>query len=440
MGLSQDLGTVAGFTSLTQGAVTDLATLFGVNPADWDIREATYKGGRTTAREVKFHVFKNTGPFNLQSSTAWNGALSRISDSGGRRKVRYQFPYTDGQTTDDLGRMAESFELEVVIFGSNYMECYNALMVEFNDPVAGVFVHPVRGEISCVADKYVVTHSCEQRKALGLHVTFIEHTFNLSAAADLGSKNGLKAALSLALGVFSTINAAINKVNASLLLVKGIKSLINSYLAVYSSASASTLTKMNLTFNAKDGSADIPGLLPVNLGGTSTATTSTGQAVGSGTSAGGTVTSAPSSVSTSNFPVVASINDPLNGVPVATLTNPTALAVAVTQLKAEVADLTTQASVILKAIEDNGAALELFDVTIGIRQTIAQIQNVLRVGIATSSANLIAYKTPRLMSLREVCFVNKLSPDRVQDVGQLNLGLLSTNYIPAGTVIMVPSK
>jgi hypothetical protein len=44
------------------------------------------------------------------------------------------------------------------------------------------------------------------------------------------------------------------------------------------------------------------------------------------------------------------------------------------------------------------------------------------------------------MSLREVCFVNKLSPDRVQDVGQLNLGLLSTNYIPAGTVIMVPSK
>ena len=68
MTINTDIGTAAGFSQLTSGSITDLASTLGYNPADWDIREATYKGGRERATPIKSHVFKNTGPFERSSS------------------------------------------------------------------------------------------------------------------------------------------------------------------------------------------------------------------------------------------------------------------------------------------------------------------------------------------------------------------------------------
>lgn len=458
MGLSQDLGTAAGFSQLTQGALTNIGSLLGINPADWDIRESQYKGGDDEAQYVKFHVFKNSMPFNFLSpdsgSSPWNGALSQISDIGGRRKVKYKFPYRDGQTTDDLGRDAESFELQIVLFGQNYLDCYDQLIDEFNDPVPGTLIHPVRGEITVGAEKWTVTHKCDQRKAMSIMVTFIEHAFLVAEVTDLDTSPfaGLKSALSAAMGVFSIIDTAINKINGAIALVAGIKNLLNSELNLFKNNSAAALTNMNLTFNAKGGSADIPALLPVNLGGTGKATSASGQPSSGTTGAAGTsgtgssaTTSAAGSAlagiaSTSNFAVVSSISDPLNGVPVKTLTNPTAQALAVSQIIKDVQNLTTLAGTIIQTIETNGASLELYDTVISIRQAVVRIQKVLQTGIASSRAQLKTYVTPRLMSLREVMFANKLDVDRVQEIDQLNPTLLSVNYIAKGTSLMVPSK
>lgn len=462
MSLNQDIGTAAGFSQLTSGTLNDVASALGINPADWDIREATYKGGRPTATPVKFHVFKNKGPFtNPFESTPWNGALPRISDTGGRRKVKYQYPYIDGQTTDDLGRRPASFELEIVIFGQNYMDCFNKLMVEFDDPVPGILVHPVRGEIVCGVDQFTLTHQSDQRKAMGIHVTFIEHNFSIGSIPALASQSTIKSALSAALTVFSVIDAAINKVVAAQLFIKSVQAITSSYLALFKSNSASTLAKLNVTFNKKGGSADIPALLPVNLGGISQPTTvsTPSTTVGSLAKGGAAVTAItqlsaafgnvlpavttaiPPAVTTSqNFPLVASINDPYNSIPVSTLSSPTAQAVSVTQLTKEVDDLTTQVAAIIAVIESNNGALELFDTIISLRQAIVNIQAVLVAGIAASKATLNVYVTPRIMSIREVCFQNGIPLSRTEDIFNLNPSLLSVNFIDKGTMIMVPSS
>ena len=157
------------------------------------------------------------------------------------RKVKYKYPYVDGQTTDDLGREPGSFELEILIFGQNYMDCFNQLLIEFNDPVPGILVHPVRGEIVCGVDKYTLTHQSDQRKAMGIHVTFTEHNFSILGPNDLQSpaKSSIKSALSNVLGVFAKFDAVINKVNGAILFAKGVQAITTSYVALLKQNSAS---------------------------------------------------------------------------------------------------------------------------------------------------------------------------------------------------------
>ena len=82
-----DLNKPLDFARATMGDLgAVLQTFTGQDAGDWDIQEASYNN-------VVFHVFA--------SKQIYNGAISQINDSGGRRKVKYQFPYQDGQTTDD---------------------------------------------------------------------------------------------------------------------------------------------------------------------------------------------------------------------------------------------------------------------------------------------------------------------------------------------------
>lgn len=457
-----DLSQAADFSLLTQGALTDAAALFGgTDPANWDIVEGMYNG-------VPFHVFQSKdyvpedGP--IQPLT-WQGALSRISDIGGRRKVKYQFPYKDGQTTDDLGKKPTSYELDILIFGPRYLEGLKALLVEFNKPTPGTLTHPVYGDLTCVVDDLTFTHQSEQRKAVSLRATFIEHNFTVGDISELGDDSNIKSALSKALAVFATVDAAINKVVGAVLLATGVKNLLVQYLNIYKQSQAQALTQMNLTFNSKGGSSDIPALLPVNLGGTGVATTSNGGVVtvatapnsakqaalgstssfattGKGDPGNASKTGAVSVTTTSTFPLLVSGSDPFNGIPaaqLAQLSQTTVAAISAAAATKAVAIIFTQLGSIISTIETNGAYLELFDTIISMRQTAVLLQTVLETGIASSNARLIQYTTPRLMSLREVGWANGIPPDRVQELDILNPKLLSINQIAIGTILQVPA-
>ncbi len=199
---------------------------------------------------------------------------------------------------------------------------------------------------------------------------------------------------------------------------------------------------MNMTFNSKGGSADIPALLPVNLGGTGTSTSAAGGPTAGNPLANaastGTATSGAAIVSDQNFVVVRSVSDPFNGIPVEALSSNTILAVAVTELTKQVQALRVQVGVIIRGIIDGGAALELYDTILEMRQSIVLVQDVLEKGVASSNARIIDYRLPRVMSLREVAFENGIDVARVQELDVLNPALLSVNYIAKDTILRVP--
>lgn len=421
-----DLSDAADFSRLTQGAISDVAALItGRSPNEWDLLEGSYRG-------VKFHIFESSRGF--QDKT-YQGSLSKVTDFGGRRKVKYQFPYRDGQTTDDLGRKPGSFEMDIVIHGNKYMDGYRALINAFDDPTPGVLVHPIRGEITCVVEDIAWTHQNDQRKAVALRATFIEHNFTIGDVRQL-EDSLFKKALSNAMKAFAIIDTAINKIEAAQLLVRSAKNTIKSYLAVYKRNNAKALTKMNRAFNVGGTSADIPALLPVNLGGTGKSTTAT-------TSDGITETTTTLNsdiISDETFIVGSTPSDPFNAIPVSELSESIILAIAVAEMEKDVANLRDELSIILEAIKDSGASLELYDTQLELRETAVLMQDALEKGIASSNAAITEYTTPRLMTIREIAFANGIDVARVREIDLLNPTLLSVNFVEKGTMVKVPSR
>lgn len=397
-----DLSNATDFSRLTQQSLGDIVRLVdGRDPSQWDILEGSYNG-------IVFHVF--------QTKVDWQGAVSRIQDGAGRRKVKYQFPYRDGQTTDDLGRRAGSFQMEILIHGLRYMRGFTALMAEFDKPTPGTLIHPIRGQINVAVDDVQISYSSEQRKAVLLNVTFIEHNFTIGNLSDL-KDSSVKGALSRALDVFKTIDAAIRKVEQVQPFTRGVKNRINSFLNVLKQDNAKVLTQMNQTFNLGAGSSDIPSLVPVNQGGTR---------------------ASDGTLSNEYFQVVRSVSDPFNNVPVEAVSASTAQALAVIQIKNDIESLRAQTAATIREIETAGGSLEMFDEIIGLRQTVVLVQDVFELGVSSSNARVVDYTVPRLMTLREIAFENGISPQRVQELDLLNPELLSTNFVEAGTVLKVP--
>src|SRR3989304_7195751 len=94
-----DLNNAADFARATNsfgGAI--LQQFSGRGDSAWILEEGAYQSGINPENRVVFHVFR--------TALDYNGAIDRISDSGGRRKGKFTFPFLDGQLTDGLGRSA----------------------------------------------------------------------------------------------------------------------------------------------------------------------------------------------------------------------------------------------------------------------------------------------------------------------------------------------
>jgi prophage DNA circulation protein len=399
-----DLSNAADFSRVTQQGLGTALAIEGRDPNQWDLLEGSYNG-------VVFHVFK--------SKINWQGALSKIQDSTGRRKVKYQFPYRDGQTTDDLGRKPNSFQMEILLFGLRYKEGFSQLLTEFDKPTPGKLIHPIRGGLTVAVDDVQISYTSDQRKAVVLNVTFIEHNFTVGDLSTL-KDTSVKSKLADALKAFQKLDALITAIENSTLFVRGVKNFLQGLINSYKTDTGLVLASLNVTFNlgATTGSSvDIPSLLPTNQGGTR--------------NSDGTLES-------DNFVVVRSVSDPFNSVPLELLTPTSVQALAVQQLKKQIETLRTDAANIISEIAANGGELELFDNILNLRQTVILIQDAFEAGAVSSKATVIDYVTPRVMSLREVAFENGVDVNRVQDLDILNPSLLSTNFIPSGVLLKVP--
>ena len=440
---SNALGALNSASNIVSGAASIMA-FFGRDPSQWDIVEADYEG-------IKFHVFesKKNNDTN-QTDITWKGALPKITDSGGRRVVKYTFPYTDGQTTDDLGRKPETFELDIIFFGEDYKSGYQALFNKLQVDSSGTLMHPVRGKVQCRMEDYEVTHSNEANRSLSIRLKMVEHSFSLTDFQTPKRKVGIPSsfanALSTLLGAFQTISNAIGKVQGAILFATHLKAALVNALANFELDAANFLANMNAIFGPTDGST--PGIKPVNETGTAKSTTG----------GFGAETIQQRAIS------VISPNDPAAKIPLVLLQPNTLTALAITSIKNQAVAVLESLSQIVRALKeaapigspsnsgvqvsgsgkfvlsgvDNDGALEFYDTIQALKIVGINIQLTLEAGLRANSNVIIKYTVPRLMTIREVAFANSISPDHALDISLLNTELHSLNYIPQGTVLLVP--
>lgn len=399
------MGIGSGFQTLTgdlSGASSVLNQFTGLNADQWDIQEAAY--GHPPGKLAKFLTFTMFGDFT--------GAVSRVQDSWSRRVIPFEFPYIDGQTTDDLGRAGESFDFDVLIFGPNYYQAYKALMKEFNDPRPGTLVHPVRGRMTVRPKSVTVTHANDSRQAVALRVTFLEHNFEVSFQ---DKKPSTKSALATAVAFISTIANLVNTIDSDLTVLSQVRQLIKGGMGQYQANYTQALVAINVSFNG-GSSTDLPGLLPNNPGQTST-----------------------------SFPSAETPNDPFSGTTPSDIVSQQSPTLAALQAQDLIVALRNQLTSLIETMEGASGgqgALIYYDQILALKQSSISIQSALELSLQSSNATIKEYTVPAgvVMSIREVCFANGISVDRSYELELLNPSISSLNYISAGTVLQVPSS
>jgi prophage DNA circulation protein len=102
-------------------------------------------------------------PFNLRTS----------SRTGGRRTILDEYPLRDKPSTQDMGRSARKFTLNMVVSGADYMARRDKLIEALETKGPGTLVHPYYGEMQVAL---LGDYSCEETTAEGGRAT-ISQTF-----------------------------------------------------------------------------------------------------------------------------------------------------------------------------------------------------------------------------------------------------------------------
>jgi prophage DNA circulation protein len=417
---------IAAPISPVAGILNDLS---GLAASNWNIVECTYISNLTLAKTlppraapapVKFIAFK-PGPND------YNASMMSITDIIGRRKVVYRFAYVDGQTTDDLGRKGEENNLDVIIWGANYVNGLNAFLKELNQPGAGILTHPVRGRLPVTPTDGEILHESASRKAIILRIKFIEHTFTISqlAAAAPNKVSTFKSALQAAMGAVAAVNNIAIGIQSNIFAIRGFATQISNALTAYSTGFTALLQSLSASFST-DSNTDLPGLLPVSQGGTATGSGNTAQ---------------------TNFPVANSVQDPFLPVanastnsPISSLT-PTQATNAVNTLRDQAQAIISQletSTVIEPVNQQTDGSLYFHDEILQLKVSSNQMLSVLQAALANSQSALVNFTTPRDMSVREIAFACGLDVNLSYYIELQNPWILSSNLVPQGTSLQVP--
>lgn len=388
----------------------------------WQISEASFDG-------VKFHTFQN--------NENYNAALPSMQDANSRRKAIYKFPYVDGQTTVDLGLDGESWTFDCMFFGKYYLDGWQAFFNKLTTTTTPkTLVHPVRGNFSAVPLKWQFMYSSDRYMAIMVRVEFIEHNFNIastSAAATSGLQGFLNQVQQALAPVKDHINRAITTLNqmnndvatvvnllttpqnilsAALAAPAAFRSAILADMANITNLFGLRLLRLNSTYNAGN-SIDIPAAVTVNSGGTAAIT-------------GAQVANA---VSVGINPNSQGINVPLTS-SVTPYTTQEAVQ--------DVNSYADQVNAMISSIQANGQELLMYQTILDYQASIIALQNIVAAGVKSQQPQIINYVLPRDMSLREVAFVNGLTPDFLPQLDQMNPDLDSVNNVVQGTLVQVP--
>lgn len=392
---------------------------------EWNLSRGAYING--SAQEVVFFFEVPNGEDPTQKT-----ALETANDSGGRRLVKYEYPYLDGQRVRDLGRKAESFTMNIKFWGLNYQQRFNEFIsVALGSSKQGTLLHPLRGSITARFETYEFVHRYDEWNAVTIKATFVEAALDADLQTQTytpSADSALRSALQSLTTIQASISNGIAEVSALLLLPGSIISAMQSRLTSLTGQTSRLLGQLGVTFSSDATTQQLAQAAAPLSGGITDLTSGTVATP----SAGGTTLA--------SLPPVYQVG-----------LDPTAQDIFTTQLAAFVNanQVSTQQAVynanaarvaIAAAIDEINTNFgnDGYDLVVQYRLLANQIQAATEASISSEKSLVTIYTTPTLMSLRQIAFANNLSIDSQNDIEALNPNLASVNYIPAGTQITVP--
>jgi hypothetical protein len=303
------------------------------------------------------------------------------------------------------------------------------------------------GKIQCVATDWEVTHQNTERLALTMRIVFQEHTYStslpystvpgLATPISTSKPTTFKSAIVAAMNVFQTITAVNTAIQAE---VSYAKSLINGAISLVNGIQASVLATLQgiyLSFSPASTSLspDLPGLLPVNLGGQALPSGNQQSALYPLTNASNTPFSASSVPSIQNTGTQSAPNSNLTPVQAEAAVN-----AVLVQIEQAVEYLNNSTPDVPGAIPGQGA-LDFYSSVLTLKQIAQSLVQACIQGIASSQQLTTTFTVnPELISVSifEVAFAIGLPVNFADQIRILNPELESVNFIPGGTVLNIP--
>ena len=418
------------------GDVGSLANPFGPTATDkWNLSRGIYTP--SIGGEIVF-FYETTKDEDKTQKTA----IDQIASSGGRRVVIYEYPYIDGQKTDDLGRKGETFNFNIKFWGTNHIQKLSDFIdTVVNDPGPGTLLHPtlspIRGSIPVRCQNYDIIHRYDEFNAVTIRVTFVEDNtgeietnFIYKTSQDSLLRRGLQTMTnvqSLITQVMFQVGALLNLPNA---IINGFKQRLDSIIGAYSRLHgqlAATFAQFSKSTKLAAQSANITGGIPSLTSGTVNISSTQSQY-----SSQSILGQLPPVYQVGFDPVTldaiaAQINNFIN----ASQITPQQAVFACNQIRDSI-------STEIKSLEEIYGN-DGYSMTLEYRTLANVLQETVEACIASTQAQVIVYTLPSNMSLRMVAKKNNLTPDRQNDIENLNPYLPSVNFIPKGSKILVPA-
>ncbi len=352
-------------------------------------------------------------------------AIDTISDTGGRRLAVFEYPYVDGQKITDLGRRGETFVFNIKFHGLNYQQLFNQflnIVVDYNGQ--GTLIHPIRGAIIVRFKEYEFQHRYDEWSAITIKATFVEDntgTINGITLKPASQDSALRSALQFLTTTQSAISNGIFEVQALLRLPAAIINGMQQRLTSILGQASGLLGQLAATFSSNAQLQNLASQSQNVLGGVTGLSSGTNQ--------------------TGVLPPVYQVGfDPTTQ---ASINSQIAAFVAANTVTPQQAVFNTNQS--RNAISAAIAEINLnfgnngYSIMVQYRGLAVALQQATEAALASTQSLVILYKVPFPMSLRTVAQKNGLSPDTQNVIEALNPYLGSVNFIPTGTMLIVPA-
>ena len=367
-------------------------------------------------------------------------AIDQITDTGSRRLAVYEYPYVDGQRVKDLGRKGETYSFNIKFFGPNYQvklkEFYKNV---YQSNSSGQLVHPVlsaiRGAITTRLQSFEPIHRADEWNSVTFRAVFIEDNtdaidFGDDSSENISTETALQRSLQDVVKLQANVSTFLASATALLQTPAAITAALNARKNSVLGQISGLLGQLAATFSQ---TSDLLSILSVSSG-----------AVGgvAGVSDGAVVSRTPTGTSQlTKLPPVfqVGLDSATQTLVEAQMANFVASNQITTQQAVYQANQ-TRAS-ITQAIAEAEAALgnDAYDVVVQYRAMAVSVQQTVESCISAAQARVKLYKLPRNMSLRQIAFANGLSPERQNDIENLNPYLPSVNLVPKGSTVTIPA-